>query len=195
MDPILEGERTNKSTLPRRVPTWSILTVMLAFVAGIAVGIYHWRRDQNGLRRWYFAAYVRSALSESNRFGGKGLSQYQVIDLVDDRYPEQTLATVTDEDAAVTANNDGTLTLKYTEKWAHRKHLRAVVRKIAVDDDVMHGWLQEKVYGLESVGDLLKWPLKSGVLAASMFLPAGLLFAIPADRRRAERLRLGEKAR
>ena len=53
-----------------------------------------------------------------NRTGlrGKELSRYRVIDLVDDRYPEQTLTTVTDEDAAVIANRDGTPTLKYTEK-------------------------------------------------------------------------------
>ena len=91
----------------------------------------------------------------SNGFRGKGPSRYRVIDLVDDRYPEQTLTTVTDEDAAATANKEGALTLKYTEKWAQREHLRAVIRTIAVDDDVMHGWLQEKVYGLRGVGDCL----------------------------------------
>jgi hypothetical protein len=48
----------------------------------------------------------------------------------------------------------------------------------------MHGWLQEKVYGLQGVGDLLKWPSERGVLAAVVLLLAGLLFAIPADRRR-----------
>jgi hypothetical protein len=127
---------------------------------------------------------VRSSPSESDRFRGKGPSRYQVIDLVDDRYPDHTLATVTDEDATVTADKDGALTLKYTEKWAQREHLRAVIRTIAVDNDVMHGWLQEKVYGLQGVGDLLKWPSESGVLAAVVLLLAGLLFAIPADRRR-----------
>jgi hypothetical protein len=48
----------------------------------------------------------------------------------------------------------------------------------------MHGWLQEQVYGLQSIGDLLKWPLESRVLAAVVLLLAGMLFAIPADRRR-----------
>ena len=38
----------------------------------------------------------------------------------------------------------------------------------------MHGWLLEKVYGLEDVGDLLKWPFECGVLAAGMLLLAGL---------------------
>jgi hypothetical protein len=184
MGGILEGTRTTKSTLPGHLPTWSILTVILALAVGIAVGMYHWRRDNNGLQRWYFTSYVRSSLSESDRFRGKGPSRYRVIDLVDDRYPDHTLATVTDEDAAVTADKDGALTLKYTEKWAQREHLRAVIRTIAVDNDVMHGWLQEKVYGLQGVGDLLKWPLESGVLAAVVLLLAGLLFAIPADRRR-----------
>ena len=184
MDGILEGARTTKSTGPGHLPTWSILTVILALAVGIAVGMYHWRRNNNGLQRWYFTSYVRSSLFESERFRGKGPSRYRVIDLVDDRYPEQTLTTVTDEDAAVTAHEDGALTLKYTEKWAQRKHLRAVIRTIAVDDDIMHGWLQEKVYGLQGIGDLLKWPLESGVLAAVVLLLAGLLFAIPADRQR-----------
>ena len=40
----------------------------------------------------------------------------------------------------------------------------------------MHGWLLEKVYGLEDVGDLLKWPFECGVLAAGMLLLAGLWF-------------------
>ncbi len=187
-------ERTNKSALPGRVPAWSILTVILAFALGIGVAMYHWQRDRTGLQRWYFASYVRSVLSESKRFRGKELSRYRVIDLVDDRYPEQTLTTVTDEDAAVIANRDGTPTLKYTEKWAGRKHLRAVVRTIAVDADVMHGWLLEKVYGLEDVGDLLKWPFECGVLAAGMLLLAGLWFAIPADRRRAEQRRMSSRS-
>lgn len=181
---ILEGARTTKSTLSGHLPTWSILTVILALAVGIAVGMYHWRRDNNGLQRWYFTSYVRSSLSESDRFRAKGPSRYRVIDLVDDRYPEQTLTTVTDEDAAVTANKDGALSLKYTEKWAQREHIRAIIRTIAVDNDVMHGWLQEEVYGLRGVGDLLKWPSESGVLAAVVLLLAGLLFAIPADRRR-----------
>jgi hypothetical protein len=43
--------------------------------------------------------------------------------LVDDQHPERTLTTVTDEDAAVIATSDGTLNLKYIEKWAQRKHL------------------------------------------------------------------------
>ena len=186
MGEILEGARTTKSTLPGH-PTWSSLTVILALAAGIAVGMYHWRRDNNGLQRWYFTSYVRSSLSGSDRFQVKDPSRYRVIDLVDDRYPEQTLTTVTDEDAAVTANKHGALTLKYTEKWAQREHLRAVIRTISVDNDVMHGWLQEKIYGLESVSELVKWPLESGALAAVALLPAGLLFAIPADRRRAKR--------
>ncbi len=183
MGGILEGARTTKSTLPGHLPTWSILTAILALGVGIAVGMYHWRRDNNELQRWYFTSYVRSSLPESDRFWGKGPSRYRVIDLVDDRYPDQTLTTVTDEDAAVTTNKDGALTLKYTEKWAQREHLRAVIRTIAVDNDVMHGWLEEKVYGLQGVGDFLKWPLESGVLAAVVLLLAGLLFAIPADRR------------
>ena len=120
---------------------------------------------------------------QSHSFRSKGPSLYRVIDLVDDRYPEQTLATVTDEDAAVTANSDGTLSLNYTEKWAQRKHLRAVIRTIALDNDVMYGWLQERVYGYRGIDELVKWPVESGALAASMLFLAGLLFAIPADRR------------
>ena len=184
MGGILEGARTTRNTLPGPLPTWSILTVIPALAVGMAVGMYHWRRDNNGLQRWYFTSYVRSSLSESDRFRAKGPSWYRVIDLVDDRYPDQTLTTVTDEDAAVTTNKDGALTLKYTEKWAQREHLRAVILTIAVDNDVMHGWLQEKVYDLQRVRDLLKWPLESGVLAGVVLLLAGLLFAIPADRRR-----------
>jgi hypothetical protein len=190
MSQILEGGRTTNSTLRRREPTWSILTAILALAVGIAVGMYHWQRDHNGLQRWYFTSYVRSAVSESRSFQIKGLSQYRIIDLVDDRHPEQTLTTVTNEDAAVTVNKDGTLTLEYAEKWAHRPHLRAVIRKIALDNDVMHGWLQEQVYGLQGIRDLLKWPVESGALAAGVVLLAGLLFAIPADRRRAEQRRV-----
>ncbi len=166
--PTLLSRQTGSSTSgsdpkkTRRLPKWSILTGILALVIGIAIGMYHWHRALNGLQRWYFASYVRSALPPSHSFQNKGLSHYQVIDLVDDRYPEQTLATVTDEDAAVTANSDGTLTLKYTEKWAQRKHLRAVIRTIAVDNEVMHGWLQERVYGFQGIDDLLKWPVESG---------------------------------
>jgi hypothetical protein len=106
--------------------------------------MYHWQRDLSGLQRWYFASYLRSALSESNRFRNTGLTRYQVIDLVDDQHPEQPLTTVTNEDAAVTANSDGTLHLKYTEKWAQRKHLRALIRIISLDSEVMHSWLEEK---------------------------------------------------
>jgi hypothetical protein len=123
MGGILEEARTTKNTLPGHLPTWSILTAILALAVGIAVGMYHWRRDNNELQRWYFTSYVRSSLSESDRFRAKGPSWYRVIDLVDDRYPDQTLTTVTDEDAAVTTNKDGALTLKYTEKWAQREHL------------------------------------------------------------------------
>jgi hypothetical protein len=193
MSGILEGARRTKSTLPRHLPTWSILTVILALALGVAVGMYHWWRANNGLQRWYFTSYMRSSLSESSSFRGKGSSRYQVIDLVDDRHPDQTLTTVTDEDAVVTANKDGALTLKYTEKWAQREHLRAVIRTIAVDNDVMHGWLQEKVYGLQGVGDLLKWPLQSGVLAAVVLLQAGMLFAIPADRRRTKQRHMSSR--
>jgi hypothetical protein len=187
--PILSSRQAScstsaqKSKMTRRVPTWSILTGILALVIGIAVGMYHWHRDLNGLQRWYFTSYVRSGLSQSHSFRSTGLSLYQVIDLVDDRYPEHTLTTVTDEDAAVTENSDGTLTLKYTEKWAQRKHLRAVIRTIALDNEVMHGWLQERVYGFQGIDDLVKWPVESGALAAGMLFLAGLLFAIPADRR------------
>jgi hypothetical protein len=186
MGRILEGERTTRSTLARRNPC-SSLTVILAFAVGFAVGMYHWRRDQNGLQRWYFTSYVRSAMPESENLWGKGPSQYQVIDLVDDRRPDQTLTTVTDEDAEVTGGNDGKLSLKYTEKWARREHLRAIIRTIVVDDDIMHSWLQEKVYDLRSISDLLRWPMGSGVLAAGVVLLAGLLFAFPADLRRAAR--------
>jgi hypothetical protein len=42
MGGILEGARTTKSTLPGHLPTWSILTVILALAVGIAVGMYHW---------------------------------------------------------------------------------------------------------------------------------------------------------
>jgi hypothetical protein len=193
--PILPARPTSSSTStqdPKRtrlVPTWSILTGILALVVGIAVGMYHWQRDRSGLQRWYFASYVRSALSASYRFRNTGLTQYQVIDLVDDQHPERTLTTVTDEDAAVTANSDGTLRLKYTEKWAQRKHLRALIRTISLDNEVMHGWLQEKVYGFQGIDDLVKWPLGSGALAAVTLFLAGLLFAIPADRRHAEQRR------
>lgn len=193
MSRILQGARRTKSTLPGHLPTWSILTVILALALGIAVGMYHWWRDNKGLQRWYFTSYMRSSLSESSSFRGKGPSRYQVIDLVDDRHPDQTLTTVTDEDAVVTANKDGALTLKYTEKWAQPEHLRAVIRTIAVDNDVMHGWLQEKVYGLQGVGDLLKWPLESGVLAAVVLLQAGMLFAIPADRRRTKQRHMSSR--
>jgi len=161
---------------------WSVLTGILALVIGLAIGMYHWHRDRSGLQRWYFTSYLRSTFSESH-------SLYQVIDLVDDRDPEQILATVTDEDAAVTANGDGTLTLKYTEKWPQREHLRAVIRTIALDDEVMHGWLQEKVYDFQGIGDLVKWPVESGALAAGALFLAGLLFSIPADLRRAEQQR------
>jgi hypothetical protein len=119
MSGILEGARTTKSTLPGHLPTWSILTVILALALGIAVGMYHWWRDNNGLQRWYFTSYIRSSLSESSSFRGKGPSRYQVIDLVDDRYPDQTLTTVTDEDAVVTGNKDGALTLKYAESGSN----------------------------------------------------------------------------
>ncbi len=176
-----------KPTQP--VPKWSILAGILALVAGTAVGMYHWQRDRSGLQRWYFASYVRSALSESKGFRNTGLTRYQIIDLVDDQHPEQTLTTLTDEDAAVAANSDGTLQLKYTEKWAHRKHLKAVIRTIAVDDQVMHGWLQEKIYDLQGIGELVEWPLESAALAAGPLLLAGLLFAIPVDRREAEQRR------
>jgi hypothetical protein len=113
----------------------------------------------------------------------------KLLILVDDQHPERTLTTVTDEDAAVTANSDGTLRLKYTEKWAQRKHLRALIRTISLDNEVMHGWLQEKVYGFQGIDDLVKWPLGSGALAAVTLFLAGLLFAIPADRRHAEQRR------
>lgn len=191
--PTLPSRQTSSSTsaahskMARRVPTWSILTGILALVTGIAVGMYHWHRNLSGLQRWYFASYVRSALSQSHSFRGTGLSFYQVIDLVDDRYPKQTLATVTDEDADVTANTDGTLTLRYTEQWAQRKHLRAVIRTIALDDEVMYGWLQERVYDFQGVGELVKWPVESGAVAAGTLFLAGLLFAIPADRRNQQR--------
>jgi hypothetical protein len=186
--PILPRQQTGSSTsaqdrkMTRRVPVWSILTGILALVIGFAIGMYHWHRDLNGLQRWYFMSYVRSALSQSHSFRSTGLSFYPVIDLVDDRYPEQTLATVTDEDAAVSANGDGTVTLKYTEKWAQRKHLRAVIRTIALDNEVMYGWLQERVYGFQGIDDLVKRPVERGALAAGMLFLAGLLFAIPADR-------------
>jgi hypothetical protein len=180
--PTSSSHSTRDPKRTRSVPMWSILTGILALVVGIAVGMYHWRRDRSGLQRWYFASYVRSAY----RFRNTGLTQYQVIDLVDDQHPEQTLTTVTDEDAAVIANSDGTLHLKFTEKWAQREHLRAVIRTIALDDEVMHGWLLEKVYDLQGIDDLLKWPLESGVLAGGLVLLAGLLFALPADRRYAE---------
>jgi hypothetical protein len=186
--PVLRSRQTSSSTsasgskMTRRLPKWSILTGILALVIAIAMGMYHWHRDLNGLQRWYFTSYVRSALSQSHSLRSTGLSRYQVIDLVDDRYPEQTLVTVTDEDAAVTVNSDGTLTLKYTEKWAQRKHLRAMIRTIALDDEVMHGWLQERVYGFQGIDDLVKRLVESGTLVAAMLFLAGLLFAIPADR-------------
>jgi hypothetical protein len=178
--PVLRSRQSNSSTsasgpkMTRRLPKWSILTGILALVIAIAMGMYHWHRDLNGLQRWYFTSYVRSALSQSHSLRSTGLSRYQVIDLVDDRYPEQTLVTVTDEDAAVT--------LKDTEKWAQRKHLRAVIRTIALDDEVMHGWLQERVYGFQGIDDLVKRLVESGTLVAAMLFLAGLLFAIPADR-------------
>jgi hypothetical protein len=193
--PILSARPTSSSTSdqdPKRtraVPTWSILTGILALVVGMAVGVYHWQRDLSGLQRWYFASYVRSALPESYPFQNTGLTQYQVIELVDDQHPEQTLTTVTEEDAAVIASSDGTLHLKYTEKWAQRKHLRALIRTIFLDNEVMHGWLQEKVYGFEGIDDLVKWPLESGALAAVTLFLAGLLFAIPTDLRHAEQRR------
>ncbi len=149
--------------------------------------MYHWHRDRNELQRWYFTSYIRSAMSESHSSGATSLSRYQVIDLIDDRHPEQTLTTVTDEDAAVTANGDGTFTLKYTDKWTEHKHLRAVIRTITVENEVMHGWLQEKVYGFQGIDELLREPLKSGTLAAGVLFLAGMLFAFPADRRRADR--------
>jgi hypothetical protein len=186
MGSIIERDRTTKSALARRKP-WSSLTVIVAFAVGIAFAMYDWQREQNGLQRWYLTSYVRSALPDSENFWGKGPSQYQVIDLVDDRRPDQTLTTVTDEDAALTGSNDGNLSLKYTEKWAQREHLRAIIRTIVIDDHIMHSWLQEKVYDLRSIGDLLRWPLRRGVLAAGVVLLAGLLFAFPADRRRAAR--------
>jgi hypothetical protein len=155
--PIPPSRQTGSTTFAsnpkrtRNLPASSILTGILALVIGIAIGMYHWHRDLSGLQRWYFTSYVRSALSQSHSFRSTGLTLYQVIDLVDDRYPEQTLATVTDEDAAVTANSDGTLTLEYTEKWAQRKHLRAVIRTIALENEVMHGWLQERVYAFREL--------------------------------------------
>ena len=113
----MKGNERTRVGYQNNYTTWSVLTVAVAFAVGIAVEMYHWQRDRPGLQRWYFAGYVRSALSESNRSWGEGQSRYRVIDLVDDRYPEQTLTTVTDEDEqAVIANRDGTPTLKYTEK-------------------------------------------------------------------------------
>lgn len=39
MGGILEGARTTKSTLPGHLLKWSILTVVMALAAGIAVGV------------------------------------------------------------------------------------------------------------------------------------------------------------
>ncbi len=190
-----EWGRTTKGALPGREPAWSLLTALVALALGIAVGMVNWEWDYTGLQRWYFPSYVRSAVAKSRSFRGNGAGQYQVLELVDERRPEQTLAMVTDEDAAVTADENGSLTLHYTEKWDHRPHIRVVARIIFADNGVLHDWLQQNIYGGEGILELLKWPAEIGGLAAGTVLLAGLFFAVPADRRRSEQRRNGRRVK
>ncbi len=190
-----EWGRTTKGALPGREPVFKLLTVLIALALGIAVGMYHWERDYTGLEHWYFSSYVRSAVAKWRSFRGNGVGQYQVLDLVDKRRPEQPLATVTDEDAAVRVGKKGNITLRYTDKWINRPHLQAVILTIPVDNGVLHDWLQQNIYGGQDILEVLKWPVEMGGVAAVAAVLVGLFFAIPADRKRAEQRRNGRRVK
>src|ERR1700761_6554150 len=132
------------------IPVYSLAAAPLALAMGLLVAVHQWRTECNGMERWYFASYVRSQLPLQH----SGATKYRIIELIDDRHPEQSLATATSEDAELLSGAAGTLNLRYKGEWAHRANLRAVVRTIAIDDEVMHGWLQEKVFDYRSIDDL-----------------------------------------
>lgn len=188
-----EWGRTTKGALPGRGPAWSILTVLLAVVAGSGMGAYAFYRNSTGLERWYFLSYMRSAVAKSRSLRGNGESYYQVLDLVDDRHPDKTLATATDNDASVTVEHDGSLLLRYTDKWANHPHLHGVIRQILLDNGVFHDWLKQNIYGGEDVLELFKFPAEMGGATGVVVLVCGLFLAVPADRRRAEQRRNGRR--
>lgn len=190
-----EWGRTTKGALPGRGSAWSLFTALVALALGIAAGVVHWERDYTGLQRWYFHSYVRSAVAQSRNFRGNGVGRYQVLNLIDKRHPEQTLATVTDEDAAVRVGKNGNVMLRYTDKWTNRPHLQAVIQTIFVDNGRMHDWLQRNIYGGQSILEVLKWPAEMGGVATGTALLVGFFFAIPADRKRAEQRRNGRRVK
>ncbi len=190
-----EWGRSTKGSLPGSEHWWTILAVMVALSAGIAVGMYHLYTDNSGLQQWYLRAYVGSIFAQSRHIHGNGNGQYQVLDLIDDRQPDLILSRLTEDDATVALGKNNHLDLHYTEKWPHYQHLRVITNTITSDNSQMHAWLQQHIYHGDGILDLLQWPARMGTFAAGILLILGLYFAVPADKRRADMRRDGRRVR
>jgi hypothetical protein len=179
------GEERN---WPRYSPVFTLLAMVLAVAATLAVFAYQFKTKWSPLQRLYLKPYVWTAhLSSSRNPYLRPAHTWPVLTIAG--VHECRLAT--NGDVELTAIAAGSPGFKPTRAAAHSGAGRLEFRYIKADDEWFHSWLEQSIYCGQSVWQLARHARYAGLLVLALTLP----LAIRQDIRQARKRREGRRLR
>jgi hypothetical protein len=166
-------------------PAWTLTTLLVALLSGVAIGAYRYARIWTPLQRSYISSYLRSQV-----MGGLGVAtrgHYRLLQVVDGRSTRLAL----DDEVHPVTTATGETTFALTEAMAAVRlgDRRLVWQDAAYPHAALHAFLGRWIYRDQTFIDLIRPALWGGL---GVFL-MGLLIAIPTDVARARERRQGRR--
>jgi hypothetical protein len=179
------GRPDSAGTWPRPKPVSTLATLMLAVVAGTAIGSYQYAATWTPLARWYLPSYLRSAVMAG--LGVTTTGRYRLLQVVGGTGSRLAL----DEEVRPVTTDTGQATFALTETAVHLGDRQLAWQDRSYNHQQLHAFLGRWIYRDQTLMDLVIPALWGAV---GVFL-AGLLIAIPRDLARSRERRHGRRLR
>jgi hypothetical protein len=178
------GEERN---WPRYSPVFTLLAVVLAVAATLAAFAYQFKMSWSPLERLYLKPYVWTAhLSSSRNPYLRPAHTWPVLTVAGVHgYP-----LATNNDVALTGIVQGSPGFKLSGTAAQAGGSRLEWRYLKADDEWFHKWLEQSIYGSQSLWQLTRQSRYAGLLVLALTLPLAIRQDILQARKRREGRRL-----
>jgi hypothetical protein len=179
------GRADSAGTWPHPKPVSTLAALVLAGVAGAAIGTYQYAARWSPLERWYLSSYLRSAVMA--RLGVTATGRYRLLQVENGKGSRLAL----DDEVRPVAAADGEATFALTEAAVRAGNRRLVWQDLSWRHAQLHAFLGRWIYRDETLADLVR-PALWGVVAVCI---GGLLIAMPRDLARSRARRHGRRLR
>jgi hypothetical protein len=177
------GRSDEAGTWPHPKPTWTVATLVVALLAGVAIGAYRYVAVWTPLQRVYVAQYLRSALM--GPLGIMTTGRYRLLQVVDQHGSRLAL----DDEVTPVTMASGEMTFALIDAARSIGDRRLVWQDGSYSHAKLHAFLGRWIYRDQTLADLLMPTLWGGL---GVFV-VGLLVAVPKDLARTRARRQGRR--